>query len=463
MSSQKKYSKKQYASEAVPVRSRTRVTTVAPRTVPKQRYQYQRATYSRPYATRAGQAAGAAMAAHLNPALVPLGMGVGGQLGGAAADLFKTLTGFGDYAVKQNVLSPGAPPSVRNRKVNDGGVVISHREYLGDIVSSSSANTFKLQAFPINPGSAITFPWLSQVASNFQEYRMEGLVFEFRSMSADALNSTNTALGSVILATNYNASDENFSSKSEMENSQFGQSVKPSDSCLHLIECARSSSVLSELYIRDGTAASNDDDRFYDLGKFQIATTGLQGTNVNLGELWVSYQVCLMKPLLEDAIGNDVLYAHFNDATGVDNDSPLGTSNSEPNPGFSLIGLNPDGTTSPRVDGTGTVLFVPQFSVKKTYLITMIWKGDSTAITFPAITFAGSNASGPLLYEGEAVAVSGAPPSGGTTTILMRQWCRSWEGYSNTANSMTFATNGTFPANITTFDIIISEIPNDPS
>ena len=115
-------------------------------------------------------------------------------------------------------------------------VIIRHREYLDDIVSSATPNTFKLQNFYINPGDRITFPWLSQIADSFEHYRIRGMIFEFRSMSADALNSTNTALGQVIMATAYNSALPNFNNKYEMENYEFGVSTKPSCSLMHPIE-----------------------------------------------------------------------------------------------------------------------------------------------------------------------------------------------------------------------------------
>ena len=62
------------------------------------------------------------------------------------------------------------------------------------------------------------------------------MLFEFRTMSADALNSVNTALGQVIMATDYNAANPPFGQKSEMENYEFGQSCKPSESQIHPIE-----------------------------------------------------------------------------------------------------------------------------------------------------------------------------------------------------------------------------------
>ena len=71
-------------------------------------------------------------------------------------------------------------------------------------------------------------------------------------MSADALNSVNTALGQVIMATDYNAANPPFAQKSEMENYEYGQSAKPSESAIHPIECARLQTTISELYTRAG-------------------------------------------------------------------------------------------------------------------------------------------------------------------------------------------------------------------
>lgn len=70
---------------------------------------------------------------------------------------------------------------------------------MSDVISSS-AGVFNGLVYKINPGNPETFPWLSSIASNFEAYRIEGLVFEYKTMSADALNSTNTALGQIILS-----------------------------------------------------------------------------------------------------------------------------------------------------------------------------------------------------------------------------------------------------------------------
>lgn len=222
----------------------------------------------------------------------------------AAGRAIAKIAGYGDYnfteqasyPVKQNVLynlSQQVPQFQGDRT----HVEICHREYIGDITSSATPGAFKIQNFNLNVGDQTTFPWLSEVCkSTFQQYRMMGCVFEFRTMSADALNSTNTALGSVMMGTNYDVMDHPWSSKQQMANSEFSMTCKPSESMTHPIECAPQQTSIQTMYIRNGGENDVDDDpRFYDLGRFSIATVGMQAASVNVGELWVTYRVRLYK------------------------------------------------------------------------------------------------------------------------------------------------------------------------
>lgn len=251
-----------------------------------------------------------------------------GRLGGAA---LSSIFGHGDYeatnapALKANniVLANSAQaPQFGSGKV---ACKFVHREYLGDVFSSATANTFKIDSYPINPGQGKTFPWLSGVVgAKFQQYRINGMAFEFRSMSSDALNSTNTALGSVIMSTDYDSADSTFASKQEMENTEYGVSCKPSSNMMHGIECARFQTPVSELYIRAYDVPSGKDIRLYDLGRFSIASTGCQGTNVNLGELWVAYDIDCFKAI-EQVPGYLIPYSQYG-LTGVSATAPLGTA-----------------------------------------------------------------------------------------------------------------------------------------
>lgn len=253
----------------------------------------------------AGSSLGSAIGMALGAALGgPAGAGVGGMIGNAGGSFISKMLGHGDYAVtnapqlKENnlVLANAAQmPQFGTGKV---ACKFVHREFLGDVYSSSTPGAFKITDFPINPGLDQTFPWLSGVVgAKFQQYRINGMSFEYRSMSADALNSTNTALGSVIMSTDYDSADTTFASKQEMENTEYGVSCKPSVNMMHGIECSRFQTPVSELYIRAFDVPAGKDIRLYDMGRFSVATVGCQAPNVNLGELWVSYDIDCFKAI----------------------------------------------------------------------------------------------------------------------------------------------------------------------
>jgi len=147
-------------------------------------------------------------------------------------------------------------------------------------------------------------------------------------MSSNAVLSTSasSALGTVIMGTQYNALDPPFSDKRTMENYEFTNSCSPDKCMMHPIECKMNQTSVAELYIRTGEVTSGDL-RLYDLGNFQIATQGMQGTTGSVcGELWCTFEIEFFKPKL--LTGNEGLVNsdHYNaDAPIITpTNSPLG-------------------------------------------------------------------------------------------------------------------------------------------
>lgn len=272
-----------------------------------------------------------------------LGNQIGSFLGGLAygpvKNLIKQLTGFGDYQVRANSLMPGKNDQIPTFGTGEGMVRIQHREYIRDVYSST---TFQNAALTINPGLSETFPWLSAIAQNFEQYQILGMVFEFKSNSANALNSTNTALGTCILSTEYNALSPPFINKQQMENNQFTVSTKPSVSCMHPVECDPKQTPIPQLFIRTGDVSTGDL-RMYDMGNFQFATVGMQAADVNLGELHVSYDIVLFKPKLSSGLNLAGKTAQYSIGGPFSDVVPLGTTVVEL---FDAIGLDIDTTTA---------------------------------------------------------------------------------------------------------------------
>ena len=178
--------------------------------------------------------------------------------------MLKSLTGFGDYVVNENSLMRLPimnPPEVVN---SSAGFIVRHREYITDVVAHAA---FTNVSFALNPGMNQTFPWLAGVAASFESYEWRGLVLEYKTNYSDAISTTGS-LGTVIMATSYNANDVAFTNKLEMENYEFANSNKPSLSVYHPVECERNQNVLNHLYVRTG-AVGTQDLRMYDLGIFR--------------------------------------------------------------------------------------------------------------------------------------------------------------------------------------------------
>ena len=386
----------------------------------------------------------------------PVGGAVGAGMGLLAGEAIRYFTGKGDYQVKNNVFLKEHDENSMIPIYNPhrgGGDVFRRCEYLGDIISSSSANTFKVQSFPVNPGLESTFEWLSQIAGNYEEYEFEGLYFEFRSMSGDALNSTNTALGQVIMAASYNAGAPNFTNKQQMENYEGGVSIKPSKHCRYFVECAKNQTVLSDLYIRQGAVPSGQDQRLYDLCNFQIATNGLQGTSVNLGELWVSFQVCLRKPKLFAALGLYNSFASISSSTGAyTNALPLGSTGSwSYSASNTLIGVNVS---------AGIHLQWSPPTLPQTYMVYIVWTGTQVnpvvAPTRTAIT------GGGMTIRTENFTSKTATDTA-TTCSYQGFWTYSpsaFTGVSGVYTGVTFGTGGTLPSAGSGISIYVMQVPN---
>ena len=103
----------------------------------------------------------------------------------------------------------------------------------------------------MNPGSATTFPWLSTIARNYQEYQVNGCVYEYVSnCSATTFQALGAnSLGSVILVSQYNTSDPGIIDKYQAENTFQSISVTPDKDAVHIIECDPASRVLNTQYV----------------------------------------------------------------------------------------------------------------------------------------------------------------------------------------------------------------------
>jgi len=246
-------------------------------------------------------------------------------LGNAANHLIdagKNVLGFGISSFLGSIFGRGAyDVSLANtgpaRFAASPDVIIAHREFVGDVGGSQA---FTVNTFTLNPTNPALFPWLSGVAVNWDQYEWVGILLEYRATSSFATTAANTALGTVIMATDYNLSNAGFSSKVDMENYEGAVSCPPDQSFYHMVECARKETTIEVMY----TNQNGNDQRFTSLGDFQIATTGMQGA-YTIGELWVTYKIKLMKPKLQNHMNTNNWVQIRNTGSSITSAAPLGT------------------------------------------------------------------------------------------------------------------------------------------
>jgi len=370
---------------------------------------------------------------------------VGAKIGGSLGDWGANILGMGDYKVEENTLLSGnGVPTMHDTGTRS--MRIKHREFLGDITGSTS---FSTRTFTIQPGSSNTFPWLSKMAELFQSYRIHGMVFTFNSTSADALNSVNTALGTVIMSTQYNVSFPPFTSKAEMEQYEYTVAGRPSRNLTHIIECDPSLQVMDHLFCRSGALPAGQDYQFYDWGTFQLATVGMQSADT-IGELWVSYDIEFFKPRIQSGGSWPGDFTFIRNGPYVASGSVLGTLQTPP---IGNLGVTIASSTGAAWDR----ILWPEYITNGRYVVTVFWRGAvAAAIAFPSTTVtnltvvADNTQSGLLLY---------APESANTATRAVKQYIVTVNGYAAGGSYITFGSAGVLPATPVEVSVSVLAIP----
>jgi len=222
------------------------------------------------------------------------GAAVGTSLGAAVSKWL----GAGDYEVSKNSLVARASANIPDMHKNDQSVVIRHKEFLGPI--TGSVNYTVQREFVINPGLSASFPWLSTIASAFQQYEIRGMMYHYIPTSGSAVSSTSSALGSVMIQTSYRSTEVAPASKVELLNEYWSNEVVPFETMVHPIECDPKENPFAVHYVRSGNISSGEP-LLYDVGRTYVATQGMQSAYI-VGDLWVTYEIVLKKPMVSSNV-----------------------------------------------------------------------------------------------------------------------------------------------------------------
>ena len=171
----------------------------------------------------------------------------------------------------------GVPRSVNT---GSGSTIIKHREYLGAVVGTT---TILVKSYNVNPGLATTFPWLANIANNYEKYKV-------RKLSAQYVTSSgSTTGGRVGLAFGYNPSEANPESKQQFFSIIPNREEAPWEDIHLSIQPTNETK-----YIRIG-GVSNGTVNTYDMGKLLVMTSN-NASGAVVGEIFVEYEIELIRP-----------------------------------------------------------------------------------------------------------------------------------------------------------------------
>jgi len=185
----------------------------------------------------------------------------------------------------------------------------SEDEFITDILGSttfgSGTSTTALQ-FSVNPGQAITFPWLSQIASRYEKYVFTKLNFFYKHEVSEF--ATAGTIGKAMLAFDYDAADAPPTSKTQMYAMDPHDDKMPCKDFRVHVDC-REAFNNGPKYVRSGNLPGGTDIKTYDCGLINAAAAGTADSVSKIGELHVSYAGWFEKPVLESTTSAPINYS----------------------------------------------------------------------------------------------------------------------------------------------------------
>lgn len=230
-------------------------------------------------------------------------------------------------------------------------ITVTQNEYLAD-VSSQGADFSIAARFPLNPGLALSFPWLSKQAAQYEKYIFKAVTFYYTPMVTQYVSTANT--GKVLMSCDYDAADAAPVNKQVMEDTDPHADGMPYQTLNLKLNPYQLHEMSVAKFVRTGPVPGGTDVKTYDAGNVWIATVGQSASGL-IGELRVEYTVELLVPSLYTGLtvtNNSVSYSVNPAAVNITTSSTW-QSFVLTAPGSNLDGLGGQGW------GTSTVTFPP--------------------------------------------------------------------------------------------------------
>jgi hypothetical protein len=170
---------------------------------------------------------------------------------------------------------------------------VVHRELVGNVSGLNNAGAFVLaNTFALNPGLSATFPWLSNMAGNWETYHFNKLRFCYYTRCG-----TGTS-GSVILAPDYDAADASPITEQNASSYIDIREDAPYKDITCILRPAAMHPMGPKKFIRNAALAANQDIKTYDVGNLFVCTVDSSAA-ASWGKLWVEYDITLFTPQIQ--------------------------------------------------------------------------------------------------------------------------------------------------------------------
>jgi len=233
------------------------------------------------------------------------GSAVGGWFGDLLHRGFRSLSGMGDYKgsirMLKDHLGPHANGSIMlSQKMplfsssrEDPPNTIIYEERIATIYSTINYTT---ASYRLNPGLPTTFPWLSSIASSYENYRCLGMVVQSRSLLSEAAQSANGVVGEWGLCSEVNPTAAAPATYNAFTTHSFSDTQRGTEPCITGVECDSRKNPNTP-WKQVSFPGDTTDKHFTDQGVVHVATQGYPANGIAVGSLWVTYKIAFNNPV----------------------------------------------------------------------------------------------------------------------------------------------------------------------
>lgn len=217
----------------------------------------------------------------------------------------------------RNVVTRNGQPRVGGGSAGDARITVKHSER---ILSITGSTAFAVASLALNPGLALTFPWLRNLALDYEFYQFKQLRFRYVPRANQTID------GNVTMAVDFDAADAAPGSDDAISAYHGSVSSPPREPFTLTCSPADMRGLLLQHKIRYGPLPANLDITTYDVGNLWISTNAFAAATL-AGYLWVDYVVDLITPQLPT--GDDLAESYYIAGTSAVRTTPFVSHSSE--------------------------------------------------------------------------------------------------------------------------------------